>query len=246
MRALAIAHLPEDPPGRIAERLVQRGIAVDTHVVTTDARRPDDAIPFPEIDAYDLVVPMGSIHSLTRKHEIASWVYDELALVRRAHERGTPVLGICFGGQLIADALGGGVEVAAVTEIGWYELRDGDLPNPVGPGPWLEWHHDRFTPPPGAEVLARTEHADQLIRIGRTVGTQFHPEVDVAHVANFLAGASDAYLAEYGASRELMLAEARSHEARNIAQCHALVDWFLDEVAFPTGFTADRALIAGR
>lgn len=227
-RALVLMHEPDGPGCRVEERLRQRGFEVDTHLVTTNYAAPNDAAPFPSLDDYDVLVPMGSIRSLTNKDEISNWIDDELQMIRDAHETGMPVLGVCFGGQLIAEALGGSVEVAPVTEIGWYEISDGpDGPNPVGPGPWMEWHHDRFVPPPGAEVLAQTPDAVQLIRIGSTVGTQFHPEVDVAHVKGFLENAPDAYLDEHGVTREQLLADVEQHEAANIEQCHALVDWWL-------------------
>lgn len=230
-RALVIAHEPDGPAAQVEVRLRQRGIVVDTHVVTTDYDKPHDAAPFPELDGHDLLVPMGSVRSLTRLHEIEAWVHDELDMIRRAHEQAVPVLGVCFGGQLIAEAFGGRVEESPVTEIGWYEIFDGEHgPNPIGAGPWMQWHHDRFVPPPDAEVLARNETSVQLIRMGKTVGTQFHPEVDVAHVKGFLEGASDEYLDEHGVDRDLLLAEVMANEAANIAQCHAFVDWFLDDV----------------
>ncbi|MGA9279630.1 type 1 glutamine amidotransferase [Ilumatobacter sp.] len=233
MRALVLAHEPDGPAAQVERRLVERGFTVDTHVVTSDNDRPDEAAPFPSLDGYDLLVPMGSIRSLTNKDEIGSWIHTEIELVAAAHEADVPVLGVCFGIQIIAEALGGAVEPAPVTELGWIEISDGDVPNPVGSGPWLEWHHDRIVTPPGAEVLARTDHAVQLIRLGRTVGTQFHPEVDLPHIQRFLELTEDSYLEEYGTTREELLAATRRNEAHNIEQCHALVDWYLDTVAFP-------------
>jgi GMP synthase-like glutamine amidotransferase len=234
-RALVIAHEPDGPATQIAVRLSERGFKVDTHFVTHDFDKPNEAALFPDVEPYDLLVPMGSVRSLTNPAEIDSWIYDEIEIVRAAHEAQLPVLGVCFGCQIIATALGGAVELAPVTEIGWTMIEDGDVPNPIGSGPWMEWHHDRIVAPPGAEVLARTDEAIQLIRIGKTVGTQFHPEVDVGHVATFLETAEDEYLARYGVNREELLADTVRNEASNIAQCHALVDWFLDEVAFPDG-----------
>jgi len=230
-RALVIAHEPDGPGGQVAVRLTERGFVVDTHVVTMDYDAPNDAAPFPTREDYDLIAIMGSVRSLTNTAEIDSWVFDELQLIRDAQAAGQPMLGVCFGGQLIAEALGGSVELSPVTEIGWYEIRSAPgADNPAGPGPWMQWHHDRFTAPPEGTVLAETDDATQLFTIGRTVGTQFHPEVDYKHVADWLASADDEYLATYGQKREDILAAMEQHEPRNNAQCHEFVDWFLDHV----------------
>ena len=85
-----------------------------------------------------------------------------------------------------------------------------------------------------APVVNNVAPADaDYFRAGTTVGTQFHPEVDVSHVKGFLSNATDEYLHDNGVTREEILAGVEANEANNIAQCHALVDWFLDEVAFP-------------
>ncbi len=230
-RVLVIAHEPDGPGGQVAVRLAERGYEIHTHVVTPDVDAPNTAAPLPDFADYDLVALMGSIRSLTRKDEISSWVHDELASIRAAAAREQPILGVCFGGQLIADALGGSVEESPVFEIGWHRIDPmPGVDNPVGAGPWMEWHHDRFDPPPGAAVLASTAVGPQLFTIGRMVGTQFHPEVDHAHVAHWLGGASPEYLAEVGIDPDALLAEIAQHEDRNTLQCHALVDWFLAEV----------------
>ena len=232
--ALVIAHEPDGPAGQVGVRLAQRGFDVHTHLLTADYDAPQRFEPWPDWADYDLIVLMGSVRSVADKDAISAWVHDELAEIRRSIEADQPVFGVCFGGQLIADALGGSVEVSPVTEIGWYDVEPLDgAPAVLAAGPWFEWHHDRFHPPAQAEVLARNESSTQLIRIGRTVGTQFHPEVDVDHVAGFLRDAPPEYLAEVGVVPEQMLAEMADMEAANTERCHALVDWYLDEVAFP-------------
>lgn len=239
-RALIIAHEPDGVGGEVERRLVARGFDCDTHLVTDDYDRPDHAAPWPDVSGYDLIVPMGSVRSLTNKDEIASWIHDELALLRDAHERGVPMFGVCFGGQLLADALGGSVEKAPDGEVGWYTMEPLEPAAEAGidgwlAGPWMQWHHDRFDPPPGATLLARSDDAPQLFRIGRTLGTQFHPEVDVAHMEGFVEDTKDEYLAECGVTREGLIAATAANEDANRERCAALVDWFLNEVAFPDG-----------
>ena len=227
-----LAHEPLGGGALVNELLAQRGYDVHEHVVTKELDRPNDSASFPDAADYDLLVPMGSIRSLTNTDEIDRWIFEEIDMVRAAHARGTPMLGVCFGGQLLAAALGGKVEQAPVTEIGWYELFTVDgTANPAGPGPWFQWHHDRFTPPPDAEVLAVNDNAAQLFRLGRSVGTQFHPEVTYTHLDGFLSGATAEYLDEYGLDPQQLLDDMRAHEKRNAQQCGALIEWFLDEVA---------------
>lgn len=93
---------------------------------------------------------------------------EELAFTRAALAADVPLLGVCFGGQLLARALGAEVWRMAEPEIGWVAI-DTAAPALVPPGPWLAWHADAFAVPRGAERLARTDRAVQAFRHGRTV-----------------------------------------------------------------------------
>ena len=77
------------------------------------------------------------------------------------------MLGLCFGGQMLAKVLGGQIEHAPEPELGWTEIET-DAPELVPAGPWLTWHFDRFTVPPGAHELARTPIGVQAFAHGRT------------------------------------------------------------------------------
>ena len=106
------------------------------------------------------------------------WLDGELSLVRQALADGVPLLGICFGGQVLARALGARVYRLPEPEIGWVRLAS-QHPGLAG-GPWLEWHRDGFELPAGARELATGGASVQAYAIGPHLGLQFHPEADRA------------------------------------------------------------------
>ena len=116
---------------------------------------------------------MGSAHAAY--DDELPWLAPELAYLRRAVDVGTPVLGICFGGQALARVLGGTVGRAPMPERGLTTVESLDPAVPAGP--WMEFHHDAFTLPPGATPLARSEAGLQAFAHGPHLGVQFHPEI---------------------------------------------------------------------
>jgi GMP synthase-like glutamine amidotransferase len=222
MRALVIANIGDDDPGYVGQRLVERG-----YELVLGYRDEGGALPA-NLDAFDLVVLLGSEWSTYWEHR-ADLVERESALVREAAVRDLPVLGICYGSQLISHALGGTVELADRTEIGWFELTtDDDALAPAGP--WFEWHIDKFTPPPGSTVLAQTAAGPQAFRLHRMLGWQFHPEVTPAIVRRWGAGADDE-AARAGVSLEEIYQQSDALAPELKQRTSALVDAFLDQVA---------------
>jgi GMP synthase-like glutamine amidotransferase len=138
---------------------------------------------WPDPRSFGAVVALGSDRSVHASPD--RWIADEIGFLRRAHDAGVPVLGLCFGAQALAAALGGTVARAPFREIGWIEL-DAPPGGPVGRGPWFAWHEDAFTPPAGATELARSGAGVQAFRAGRSVGLQFHPEVDAPIVGDWV------------------------------------------------------------
>ncbi len=130
-------------------------------------------------------MPLGAIWSVYDERAVGSWIDRELDLLREADRAGVPVLGICFGGQALAAAHGGEVVAAPAAEIGFTPV-DSDDPDLVPPGPWMQWHHDVFTVPPGGVEVARNAVGPQAFRLRRNLGLQFHPEVDAAIVASWV------------------------------------------------------------
>ncbi len=121
-----------------------------------------------------MVVVMGSLDSVLDPD--LPWLDDELRYLGQAVDRGIPVLGVCFGAQLLAAILGGRVEHAAVPETGFVDVTSAD-PAGVPSGRWYAFHHDLIRPPCDAEVVATSAACVQAFRHGPHLGVQFHPEV---------------------------------------------------------------------
>jgi GMP synthase (glutamine-hydrolysing) len=128
-------------------------------------------------------VVMGSVETVNDAQ--LEWVAHERTLIEAAIDRNVPVFGVCFGGQLLAQALGGRVITSPEPEVGWLSIRSDDR-SLVPEGPWLLWHEEAVVPPPGAVVVARTDVAIQAYVHGPHIGVQFHPEVTTALIASWI------------------------------------------------------------
>jgi GMP synthase (glutamine-hydrolysing) len=158
---------------------VARGARVDVLHAPTVAAWPDPS-------GLSAVVALGSDRSVHASKD--PWIADQVAFLRATHDAGVPVVGICFGGQALAAALGATVSRAPETEIGWVDVQGDDG---FG-GRWFTWHEDVFDLPPGATALARASSGLQAFAAGPSVGLQFHPEVTPAIVDDWLHGAPGA------------------------------------------------------
>jgi GMP synthase-like glutamine amidotransferase len=234
VRVLFIQQDHVSPPGPVGAAFEARGYEVVEFTVVPEEHfeRPAVTVAFPDPRDFDVVVPMGAPWAVYDEDTIGSWIGAELELLRAAHDHGVPVLGICFGGQALAAALGGSVSAAGEEEIGWYAV-DTDEPDLLPSGPWFEWHSDRFEPPPGSTVIARTPLCPQAYVIGRSMGLQFHPELTAGQLEAWLDFGGRTYLEEHGLDADGLVAETRAVEAAAGERTRALVDAFLDRVAFP-------------
>ena len=165
-RLLVIEHELDAPAGLLGPWARSRGLALDTVHLGGGDRLP---ARLPEAAG---VVVLGS--ERTAFDDDVPWLAGELGLVGQALADGVPLLGICFGGQVLARALGARVYRLAEPEIGWAWLAS-QHPGLAG-GPWLEWHRDGFDLPPGARELATGGASVQAYAIGPHLGLQFHPE----------------------------------------------------------------------
>ncbi len=179
MRVLVIANRGDDDPGFVGDAL--RSLGAELLV----AHREDPAA-LPDPTDVDVVVSLGSDWSVYWDR-VADQVSGEAAVLRAAVDADVPVLGLCFGGQVLAHALGGRVERAPEPEVGWFEVET-DVPDLIPTGPYLQWHWDRFQPPPGATELARSPVGSQAYVLGSALGLQFHPEATAAMLRRWSAG----------------------------------------------------------
>lgn len=172
MKTLVLQHEIDTPAGSTVDWLKSRGM--DYEILFADRLLAGLTQSFDQ-----LIICGGSMNvDEEAKHP---WLVAEKAFIRLAIDQQKKVLGLCLGGQLIAEVLGatvGPIEPTKdVWEIGWHPVRwlqtDEILPA-------LHWHQYQFQLPPGAKRLAHSELcANQAFAFGQTVvGFQFHPEAD--------------------------------------------------------------------
>ena len=229
MSVLLIQHLPHEHEGVLGEVLVARGVP------HTRWRAWAAPAALPELDRHDAIVVLGGDMNTDEDDR-----WPHLAVVRtlltQAIEDDQPVLGLCLGAQLLAEATGGSVRHGR-PEIGWIpiELTEAGRAERVlaaNPDrtPFFNAHADHILPPPDARVLATSAETEvHAFRVGSGLGLQFHPEIDASFVAGYVEadGVGD-YLAANGWSPEALVTEARrrndAHRAAGAALFHAWVD----------------------
>jgi GMP synthase (glutamine-hydrolysing) len=198
VRTLAISHQRDAGPGVFAEAITAAGHSLDTwHRAETDDPPADPR-------GYDAVLTFGgAMHAdQDSKH---SWLAAEKALLRELLADETPLLAVCLGAQLLADAVGGGAMRASEPEIGWFDVEvtpegavDPLLASLAPSFEAFEWHSYECRLPEDAVVLARTPLCVQAFRVGPSAwAIQFHAEVSAADALHWI----DDYKADEDAVR---------------------------------------------
>lgn len=216
---LVVANSTDQDAGYVGDRFVERGHGLRTVL------RDQDQIPSAVPDGVGHVLLLGSewsVHAPTDPEALDR----ELALACSARAAGVPVLGLCYGAQVLARALGGSVRPSPVPEFGLVMVESTD-PDLVAAGPWCAFHTDVMEPPPTAEVVARNGCGVQAFALPGILGVQFHPEVRPDVLAGW-TGRFPALAAEVGAVAADVVDEMRRREARARALAYGLVDAFLD------------------
>ena len=187
-RALVLQHVDFEDPGRLAEWLPAAGLELE--VARLHDGDPVPAAVGPAGSGHAALVVMGGPQAAYDDPDgspSAPWLPAVKELLQAAVHDGTPVLGICLGAQLLAEACGGrvrpgtagpelGAQLVAKRDAAASDLLFADVPFLADV---IQWHWDEIVDlPPGAVLLASsTRYPHQAFRIGEAAwGLQFHPE----------------------------------------------------------------------
>jgi GMP synthase (glutamine-hydrolysing) len=196
----------------------------------------------PPSDGFDaLMIFGGSMH--VDQNDGHPWLAPEKQFIRAALDRGAPILGVCLGSQLLAEAAGAHPHRMSDPEIGWYEIEITEagaadpVVGPLAPSVELfEWHQYAAPLPPGALELARTPASVQAFRIdGRPAwGLQFHAEVTRENLFGWLDGWEESEAVHTALDPDAIRAasELRIEEQNEIGR--QLAERFLAEAARAT------------
>jgi GMP synthase (glutamine-hydrolysing) len=199
---------------------VAAGLAADEAVVVNV--QAGHALPTREGFAGAIVTGSGAM--VTDRED---WSEASAAWLREAAHAGLPMLGICYGHQLIADALGGEVGYHPDgREMGTVML---ELHPPAAQDPLFAGLPPQFaaqathmqtvlTPPPGATVLARSVHDGcHAFRWGeRAWGVQFHPEFSATHMRGYVRAREEALTREGRCHKQLVREVSATPHARRV------------------------------
>ncbi len=186
--------------------------------ISTTGTRLYAGEPLPDTKSFDWLIVLGGPMNVD-EHEKFPWLAEEKRFIHEAIERKKIVLGICLGGQLIAEVLGARVIKNRFREIGWFPVKltpKGrqcrllkEIPSRFSA---FHWHGDMFDIPPKAHRLALSEACPhQAFLYGdRVLGLQFHLEYAPESVRTMLHFCSDELTADpYVQTPEEMLGNSK-------------------------------------
>jgi GMP synthase-like glutamine amidotransferase len=169
-------HVNCSSPGYLGEFLENRGVPFEIACIGEEIQVPDS---LEDVSGLVFMGGPGDVNSSL------DWMRQEAALIRKAAEHGTPVMGICLGAQMIAKALGGTVSSEYRLEVGWHHVEPvagmedhpllRALPSRLEV---FQWHAHEFTLPPGATPLLTSRCTPcQAFAAGNMLAMQYHTEI---------------------------------------------------------------------
>lgn len=233
MRVHCLQHLEFETFGTIRKWIEKR-----EHKLTITL--PHETPNFPDPGDFDLLIIMGGLMSVYGE-EYHPWIKLEKEFVKKMIEADKPILGSCFGGQLIAEVLGARVLENRFKEIGWHGVKKVSSPSGLeesSPKDFPEcfpeeftafmWHGDAFEIPAGAVKLFESEACQNqgFIYNGKVLGLQFHPEADGAWIGKLVENCeSELAGGKYVQTEaEILGQDSNLREAEELT--FGLLDWF--------------------
>jgi GMP synthase (glutamine-hydrolysing) len=224
---LVLQHGEDVPPGVLAEVIEARRVP---HVIV----RLDCGARVPGLGGWAGIVSLGGEMGAYDTDEYP-YLVGEKALLGAATESGVPVLGICLGAQLLADATGGvayrAPHVEASVLVFGSALSKADPVVGQLDAPQLTFHRDTFDLPPRACRIEESDAYPQAYRIERSIGVQTHPEITPEIARSWLEAPEGQVMLEEAGVEGHILLEALEQDpdtARDAA--HRFFGAWFDEV----------------
>ncbi len=233
-RALVIRHVPREGLAGFRGPIERAGYAIERVDVTDDS--------FSKIDLCDpdLLVMMGAPFGVYEQGR-HPWIACQLRRLRKRLDADLPTLGVCFGAQMIAAALGARVHAGPVKEVGFHPIAVHE-PASFGPlrhfagVPLLHWHGDTFTLPEDVDLLA-SSHLFPHQAFGRgpnLLALQFHAEMGQDERIHAWVDEMHHDIVDAGKDKQTLLIEHRQYGPAAAAAGRAAIAEWLDGLQPPS------------
>ena len=226
-KILVVVHDIDDHLNEMANPIAEAGILMDTWDVLNDSvGKPD----LDNLEQYSGIISMGA-HAGVLEEAKHAWMSHERKIMKWALDTETPLLGLCFGSQLLASAAGGRIYKAETGEFAWTKV---DMLPEAANDPVIgtlgetvdafQFHYDNIELPKNAVLLGESNGTIEAFRVGSSAwATQFHPEVGLSQQLAWLSTYRGAFIREGIDINEQI---AKSHE---LAASYRKQAWDLSE-----------------
>ena len=175
MRAHILQHTINTTPGSTLEWLKRQNIPC----TFTNFFKPNPVLP--DLSTFDFLIICGGEMNVDEEKKYP-WLKAEKDFIKKALDKNKKIVGLCLGGQLMAEVLGARVGPHKSWEVGWQQVELKPLPSfnlPLTPALMaFQYHGYSFDTPPGAFQFARSEACEHqgFLWKTRALALQFHPE----------------------------------------------------------------------
>lgn len=226
-KILVVVHDIDDHLNEMANPIAEAGILMDTWDVLNDSvGKPD----LDNLEQYSGIISMGA-HAGVLEEDKHAWMSHERKIMKWALDTETPLLGLCFGSQLLASAAGGRIYKAETGEFAWTKV---DMLPEAANDPVIgtlgetvdafQFHYDNIELPKNAVLLGESNGTIEAFRVGSSAwATQFHPEVGLSQQLAWLSTYRGAFIRE---GIDITEQIAKSHE---LAASYRKQAWDLSE-----------------